>query len=154
MERGSHVEGASIGHDFLYGHGIPELTCEKSAMLPIQQGIGMTETEVVVGFVCASSEVAFNEGFAFGAQDVGAGDGKVETGGNGEHVHVPSVVDVDARKWVFVDGLGIEKHHLLTTAYHLSAIGIEMRVYEAVPLQMPWGIVGNCFSLYMSRKEK
>lgn len=132
VEGGTHVEGACVGHDFLNDHGVPELACEEGAMVPIHVDVGMAEAEVVVGGVGAAGEVALHEGFGVCSEDVGALEGKVDAGGDAEEVHVPAVVDVDARDGVGGLRLGIEEHHFLAASDDLTVVGIEMRIDETV----------------------
>ena len=134
VEGCSHVEGVGHGHDFMDHHCIPILACEKLMVAPIHSDVGMPQAQVVNGGISRTGEVALDVCAGLGAQHVGAVDAEAETGGDGQHIGLPAVVDV-VTEAVAQDGLGVEEHHVLASAYHRATVGIVVRVDEAVPAE-------------------
>lgn len=147
VEGRSHVQGVGHRHDLMDDHGVPVLSCQEAAtgdeefcvalrpvVLPHEVEVGVAETQVVDGGVSRAGEVALDVGARFGAPYRRAVDAEAEARGDCQHVGLPAVVDVVAIA-VEEDGLGIEEHHFLATAHDVAAVGIVVRVDEAVEIK-------------------
>ena len=140
MEGGAHIQRVGHGHYLMDDHRIPILAYGKFMTVPIQPKVGVPQAQVVDGSIGATREVAFNICHSVGSKHLWTNNLKSKAGGDGQHVGLPAVVEVVAEA-VKLYRLGVEEHHVLASSHHRTAVGVVVRVNEAVPLEAE-GLLG------------
>ena len=113
--------------------------------MPLHVNVGVAQAQIVDGGVGGAGEVALYIALDMRAQHVGALYGEAQAGGDAEQLQRGGGVEVVA-VGIHLYGGGIEEHHVFAPRHHLTAVGIEMRIDEAMPRQMPRSLGGDTFA--------